>query len=80
MTGPAAPEAWPDDPHERLVKLAHDLRSPLVVVKGFAELLTARPDLAPGQQAEFLARIAAGAQELQDVLDAERASRPLDRP
>ena len=70
---------WPGDPQERLAKLAHDLRSPLVVVKGFAELLATRPDLPEEQRAEFLDRVLTGAREIEEILDAERASRPLDR-
>lgn len=74
--GPAGD--WPTDPAQRLVRLAHDLRSPLVAVRGFAELLAGRPDAPPEQRAEFAQRILDGAQELQAILDDERASRPLD--
>ena len=74
-----APTDWPGDPQERLVKLAHDLRSPLVVVKGFVELLATRPDLPEEQRAEFLDRVLTGARELEEILDAERASRAVER-
>ena len=36
MTGTGA---WPEDPEERLTRLVHDLRTPLTIVQGFAELL-----------------------------------------
>ncbi len=67
---------WPEDPHERLLKLAHDLRTPLVVVNGFAELLAARgPELPDEQRDEFLSRLVEGAKQLQQILDSERAHR-----
>ena len=70
------PDGWPRDPAERLIKLAHDLRTPLVVVMGFAELLESKgPELPPDQRDEFLARLLEGARELQAILDAERADR-----
>ena len=31
--------AWPADPNERIARLVHDLRTPLTIVQGFAELL-----------------------------------------
>lgn len=66
----------PEDPHERLVRLVHDLRTPLTVVGGFADLLEARGEqLSAEQRAEFTARLAEGARELRAILDAERAER-----
>ena len=64
----------PDD--ERLTKLVHDLRTPLTVVAGFAELLQRRgADLPPEQRDEYLSRIVDGAQEMRSILDEERATR-----
>ena len=64
----------PDD--ERLTKLVHDLRTPLTVVAGFAELLVRRgADLDPAQRDEYLSRIVDGAQEMRSILDEERATR-----
>ena len=61
---------------ERLTKLVHDLRTPLTVVAGFAELLVRRgADLPPEQRDEYLARIVDGAQEMRTILDEERATR-----
>ena len=61
---------------ERLTKLVHDLRTPLTVVAGFAELLVRRgADLDPAQRDEYLARIVDGAQEMRSILDEERATR-----
>ncbi len=72
----AAGGALPHEPGERLVALVHDLRTPLTVVGGFAELLVSRGEtLAPEQREEYLARLAEAAGELRSILDAERASR-----
>ena len=61
---------------ERLTKLVHDLRTPLTVVAGFAELLQRRgADLPPEQRDEYLSRIVDGAQEMRSILDEERATR-----
>ena len=66
----------PADPQERLVALVHDLRTPLTVVSGFADLLASRGDtLTAAQRAEFSAQLAAGARELRAILDAERDER-----
>ncbi len=73
------PAELPEDPAERLVSLVHDLRTPLTVVAGFADLLAARGEgMTPEQRTEFVARVAEGARELRAILDAERATRPGD--
>lgn len=61
---------------ERLSKLVHDLRTPLTVVSGFAELLARRnAELAPEQRDEYLSRIVDGTKEMRTILDAERETR-----
>jgi signal transduction histidine kinase len=61
---------------ERLVKLVHDLRTPLTVIAGFTELLERGMErLTEEQREEYVARIAAAARELRDILDSERAQR-----
>ena len=61
---------------ERLKKLVHDLRTPLTVVSGFAELLVRRgPDLEAAQRDEYLSRIVDGTKEMRDILDEERETR-----
>jgi signal transduction histidine kinase len=69
------PVAWPADPGLRLERLVHDLRTPLTIVTGFADLLGQRTDLTDAQRAEFLARVAEAAHQLQQILDTERADR-----
>ena len=61
-----------DEP-EPLAKLVHDLRSPLTVAEGFANLL-ARDEgkLTPEQRADFAKRIAAAMADMRAILDAAR--------
>jgi signal transduction histidine kinase len=51
--------------------LVHDLRTPLTLVEGFADLLARRGDeLTPAERVEHLERIAAAAREMRALLDA----------
>jgi signal transduction histidine kinase len=69
-------DAWPDDPHERLARLVHDLRTPLTIVQGFAELLDRGGDkLDDARRTEYLGRISQAGREMRDILDAEREDR-----
>ena len=75
----------PPDPAERLRTLVHDLRTPLAVVLGFAELVARDPEaLSPQQRADYLARVLEGAEELRRLLDeaahAARSARSSDNP
>jgi signal transduction histidine kinase len=64
------------DDDERLVALVHDLRTPLTIVQGFADLLARRgATLSEDERNEYVARIAAAAGEMKAILDAERAER-----
>ena len=68
-----------DGHDERLVSLVHDLRTPLTIVQGFADLLSRRGDaLSPEQREEYVTRIAAAAGEMKSILDDERSSRLAD--
>ena len=50
---------WPTDPDERLARLVHDLRTPLTIVQGFAELLDrGHTTLDEERRSEYLGRIA----------------------
>jgi signal transduction histidine kinase len=69
-------EDWPADPSERLTRLVHDLRTPLTIVAGFAELLErGGPALAEERREEYLRRVSQGAQDMKELLDEERADR-----
>jgi signal transduction histidine kinase len=65
-----------DAPGERLVSLVHDLRTPLTIVQGFADLLARRgAELSDDQRDEYVSRIAAAAAEMKAILDDERSKR-----
>jgi K+-sensing histidine kinase KdpD len=65
-----------DAAEERVVKLVHDLRTPLTIVSGFADLLAQKGDDLPREQREeFVQRIRDAAADLRALLDAERAER-----
>lgn len=73
--------AWPQDPDERLAKLVHDLRTPLTIVQGFAELLDrGHTTLDEDRRSEYLGRIAQAGREMKDILDAEREDRLSSPP
>ena len=61
-----------EDP-DPLSKLIHDLRSPLMVAEGFAQLL-ARDEgkLSPEQRADFAKRIESAMADMRALLDAAR--------
>jgi signal transduction histidine kinase len=68
--------AWPADPDERLARLVHDLRTPLTIVQGFAELLErGAATLDDDRRAEYLGRIAQAGREMKEILDDEREDR-----
>ena len=75
-----AGEADVNDPaaveRERRATLVHDLRTPLTIVSGFADLLErGGEELDPVRRAEFTARVAEAARELRGILDADREGR-----
>ncbi len=65
-----------DGDDERLVTLVHDLRTPLTIVQGFADLMARRgATLSDEQREEYVSRIAAAAGEMKAILDDERTRR-----
>jgi signal transduction histidine kinase len=67
---------WPDDPAERITQLVHDLRTPLTIVQGFAELLQrGGVGLDEARRDEYLARIVQASREMKGILDDEREDR-----
>jgi len=53
--------------HEELRRLKHDLRSPLLVITGFAQLLEG--DVSDEDRIQYADRIQAAAEELRRLLD-----------
>jgi signal transduction histidine kinase len=50
-------------------RLRHDLRSPLTIVAGFAEVLAADKPIPDETRREYATRIQAAAEELRQLLD-----------
>lgn len=72
----APPRDALDIERERHIGLVHDLRTPLTLVRGFADLLVRRGDELPdAQREELLGRISDAAAEMGRLLDADRDSR-----
>jgi signal transduction histidine kinase len=67
------------EPPQDLTSFVHDLRTPLTIIQGFAELLQTKGEsLTPEQRADYLSRIAVAAQDMKEILDDERASRQAE--
>ena len=65
-----------EDEEGRIVALVHDLRTPLTIVQGFADLLARRgAELDDDQREEYVSRILAAAGEMKSILDDERTQR-----
>ena len=50
-------------------RLRHDLRTPLTIVAGFAEVLAGERDISEADRREFATRIQVAADELRALLD-----------
>ena len=55
---------------ERRRRLRHDLRTPLTIVSGFAEVLAGDRAISDSDRREYAARIQAAAAEIGDLVDA----------
>ena len=54
---------------EDLQRLRHDLRSPLVVIGGFAQLLLAEREVSDEDRRDYALRIRAAAEDLSAIID-----------
>jgi signal transduction histidine kinase len=63
----AGGDASPDDRRRRL---RHDLRTPLTIVSGFAEVLAGDRAISDADRREYASRIQAAAVEISDIVDA----------
>ena len=54
---------------ERLRQLRHDLRSPLVVIAGFAQLLGGDREVSDQERRDYADRILRASQELEQLID-----------
>jgi two-component system phosphate regulon sensor histidine kinase PhoR len=55
---------------ERRRRLRHDLRTPLTIVSGFAEVLAADRQISDADRREYATRIHAAADEIRELVDA----------
>jgi signal transduction histidine kinase len=57
---------------DELTTLRHDLRSPLTVVIGFAEILAGERPLTDEQRRDYSSRVLSAALEIRELIDAPR--------
>jgi signal transduction histidine kinase len=50
-------------------RLRHDLRTPLTIVSGFAEVLAGERPLSEAERRDYAARIVKAAQEIRELID-----------
>jgi signal transduction histidine kinase len=55
---------------ETLRKLRHDLRSPLVVITGFAQLMSGDREVSDQERRDYAERILRAAQEMEQLMTA----------
>jgi signal transduction histidine kinase len=60
-------ELVPDEEARR--RLLHDLRTPLTIVAGFAEVLATERPISDSERREFAQRIQQAANEIRDLID-----------
>ena len=53
-------------------RLRHDLRTPLTIVTGFAEILAADRPVSDEDRRDYAQRIVAAAEEIRELIDAAR--------
>ncbi len=67
-------------PDEERRRLRHDLRTPLTIVSGFAEVLATDRPVSEDQRREYASRIQAAAAEIREMLDAALEDQAASRP
>ena len=61
---------------ETLRKLRHDLRSPLVVIAGFAQLLSGDRDITADERRDYAQRILRASEEMEQMMVDALGGRP----
>jgi signal transduction histidine kinase len=56
----------------QLNRLRHDLRTPLTVVIGFAELLASDRELTDDQRRDYASRVLGAGVEMRELIDSDR--------
>jgi signal transduction histidine kinase len=59
----------PDLTEDERRRLRHDLRTPLTIVAGFAEVLAGEREISEADRREYASRIQAAAEEIRTLLD-----------
>ena len=59
-------------PDDGLSKLRHDLRTPLTVVIGFAEILAGNRPLSDDDRRDYAERVLSAAVEIRDMIDSAK--------
>ena len=72
-------QGWPSDLEARIAKLVHDLRTPLTIAAGFADIVAGDLQLPEDKRTEYLRRISAATADMRAILDAERQDRLAQR-
>jgi signal transduction histidine kinase len=61
-----------DSSRDGMAKLRHDLRTPLTVVIGFAEILSGERPLTEDERRDYAQRVLSAGIEMRDLIDSAR--------
>ena len=62
----------PDDAPDGMAQLRHDLRTPLTVVIGFAEILSGERPLTDDERRDYAQRVLSAGIEMRELIDSAR--------
>ena len=62
----------PDGAPDGIAKLRHDLRTPLTVVIGFAEILSGERPLTDDERRDYAQRVLSAGVEMRELIDSAR--------